>query len=108
MRFSTGRVRVSILVVLCLLLTGGSLRAQSGTTSISGRVTDPQGSVVPGATVTTTNRATAASRTVITNESGLYQVSALTPGVYDLTIELSGFKTLKFEKVELRVDTPAR
>jgi hypothetical protein len=101
-------MRVFVLAFLCLLLTSGRLRAQSGTTSISGRVTDPQGSVVPGATVTTTNRATAAPRTVVTNESGLYQVSALTPGMYDLAVELSGFKTLRFEKIELRVDTPAR
>jgi hypothetical protein len=106
-RFS-GLVQVCVLACCCLLLTGRSVQAQSGTTAISGRVTDPQGSIVPGVTVTATNRATAGSRTVVTNESGLYQVSALSPGVYDLTIELSGFKTAKFEKIELRVDTPAR
>jgi hypothetical protein len=89
-------------------MTTGPAWAQSGTTSISGRVTDVQGQVIPGATVTVTSAATAATRSGVTNESGLYQFSALPPGVYNLTVELTGFRTARLDKLELRVDLPAR
>lgn len=108
MRFFADGMRAAVLTVLCVLLPCGTLLAQSGTATLAGRVTDPQGNVVPGASVTLTNTATAAPRTVVTNESGLYQFNALPPGVYDLTIELSGFKIVKFQNVELRVDSPVR
>jgi hypothetical protein len=89
-------------------MTAGAAWAQSGTASISGRVTDAQDQVVPGATVTATNTATSAARSTVTNDSGLYQLSALPPGVYDLTVELTGFRSARIEKLELRVDLPAR
>jgi len=92
--------------LLCLAVIPA--RAQSGTSSLTGRVTDPQQAVLPGATVTLTNTATAASRTSVTNESGLYAFSALPPGIYTLKIELSGFRTAEVEKLELRVDMQSR
>lgn len=95
-------------MILGVLLTCGTLRAQSGTSSISGRVTDPQGQVTPGASIVLTNTATGTPRTTVTNESGLYDFSAVPPGMYELTAELQGFKTTKFEKIELRVDSPVR
>lgn len=82
--------------------------AQSGTASISGRVTDQQGAVLPGATVSVTNLATASARTVVTNASGLYQLIALPPGTYEMTVAMSGFRTVTFEKLELRVDMQAQ
>ncbi len=91
-----------------LAVLAGQAWAQSGTASISGRVLDQQGQVVPGATVTLTSRATGAVKTTTTNEAGLYSLTALPPGHYDLTIELSGFRTVKFEDLELRVDTATR
>jgi len=101
-------VRAAIVVGLCSLGLPGTVTAQSGTAALSGRVTDSQDSIVPGATVTLTNSATAASRTTVSNGSGLYQFPALPPGMYDLAVELTGFKAAKFEKIELRVDTAAR
>ena len=83
-------------------------RAQSGTSSLTGRVTDPQQAVLPGATVTLTNTATGTSRTSVTNESGLYAFSALPPGLYTLKVELSGFRTAEVDKLELRVDMQSR
>ena len=68
---------------LAWLLVASTVRAQSGTSSISGRVTDAQGAVVPGATVTLTNVATTAPRTTNTNESGLYRMTAVLPGTYN-------------------------
>ncbi|HXH06513.1 MAG TPA: carboxypeptidase-like regulatory domain-containing protein [Vicinamibacterales bacterium] len=90
------------------LLASAPVWAQSGTASLTGRVTDPQGAVIPGATVTVTNRSTGAARTTVTNESGIYQLSSLPPGLYDVTIELSGFRSARLEAIELRVDTATR
>ena len=82
--------------------------AQSGTASIGGRVTDPQGGLAVGASVTVTNAATGLTRTMVTNQSGHYQFAALPPGLYHMTISLAGFRTAKVEKLELRVESPAR
>jgi hypothetical protein len=98
---------VAALAAAVVGLSVGSAWAQSGTASIGGRVTDPHGSIVPGAAVTITSAATAASRSMVSNASGLYQFTALPPGVYGLTVALTGFSTARFEKLALRVDVQA-
>ena len=108
MRIFGGAARTVLLAAWTLVATSGTLFAQSGTSSLSGRVTDPQGGVVPGASVALTNRSTAAQRTAVTNEAGLYQFLAVPPGLYDLSIELAGFRTTEFKNVELRVDLASR
>jgi Carboxypeptidase regulatory-like domain len=79
--------------------------AQAQVTSVTGKVTDSGGAVVPGATVTITG-STGAIRTDITNEVGVYRFLQLAPGVYQIKAELQGFKTAVRERVELLVDTP--
>jgi hypothetical protein len=91
-----------------LWLTAVPAHGQSGTASLTGRVTDPQRAVLPGVTVTLTNTAMGGSRTTVTNDSGLYVFSALPPGTYSLKVELSGFRPVQMEKLELRVDTQSR
>lgn len=105
------RKRGAWLVVLALTLTAGPagrVWAQSGTASITGRVVDQQGQAVPGAAVTLTSRVTGAAKTTYSNEVGIYTLPGLPPGIYDLTVELSGFRTVRVESVELRVDTATR
>ncbi len=99
-------VAALVAAVLALAVVPGW--AQSGTTSIGGRVTDPQEGLAVGASVTVTNIATGLTRATVTNGSGHYQFAALPPGVYNMTISLAGFRTAKLEKLELRVDLPAR
>ena len=75
--------------------------------SLSGKVADQGGAVVPGVTVTLIG-ATGSQRIGITDESGVYQFLQVSPGVYTVKAELQGFKTVVHEKVELLVDTPTK
>lgn len=104
---ATFAVVLSMLALVGLVWTTPAL-AQSGTATLSGRITDPQGLALPGVTITLTSRATSESRTVVTNDSGRYRMTALSPGHYDLVLELSGFRSVRYENLELRVDSEGR
>ncbi|HKF25073.1 MAG TPA: carboxypeptidase-like regulatory domain-containing protein, partial [Candidatus Acidoferrum sp.] len=69
--------------------------------SIQGTVTDAQGSVVSGATVTLTNQETNLSQTATTNENGYYSFNALPPSRYTITVEKTGFKKKVLQDVGL-------
>ena len=82
---------------LSLTLFATSAMAQTSTTgSIEGVVTDPNGAVVKGATVTATSPTLISPQSATTNDSGRYQIPNLPPGTYKITIEGSGFA--KFEQ----------
>jgi hypothetical protein len=91
-----------LLLVMGIAMLPGIVRAQ--TASINGTVTDPSGAVVPGATVAAVNEDTNASRDTQTGNTGGYSISNLVPGKYDITIEKSGLKSVKFAAVTLTVD----
>jgi hypothetical protein len=78
------------------LATASPARAQYSS-SIQGVVEDQSGAVVPGATVTARNLDTQITATAVTNEAGVYRLSSLAPGNYELTVELSGFQPAKSE-----------
>jgi hypothetical protein len=69
--------------------------------TVSGVVTDAQGSSVPAATVTANNTATGVSTTVSTTDSGFYSMPNLPVGLYTLTFERQGFKRHVRERVIL-------
>src|SRR5262245_12584435 len=69
-----------------------STAAAQNTSSLSGTVVDSWGQVVPGATVTLTNEATAGPRTLTSNERGEFTFLAVPPGSYTVKVELAGFK----------------
>ena len=96
--------RVCFLAVLLLLATtAGRAYAQEFRGGISGRVTDSSKGRLPGATVTMTNVATNVASTTTTNGEGDYNILYLTPGTYTLTVELSGFKKMVREGIEVRI-----
>ena len=68
--------------------------------TISGRVTDPNGLAVVGATVKATHVDTAIERTVVTNEEGRYRIIELKPGDYKVIVSQTGFGTK--ERTELK------
>ena len=59
--------------------------------SLSGKVTDPSGATVSGATVTAVNLDTGLARTAVTNQSGMYELLALPIGRYELRAKKDGF-----------------
>ena len=69
-------------------------QAASGTATIGGLVTDPSGALIVGADVTVRNVGTNASRTLKTNDAGLYEAVSLQPGDYDVKASKPGFATL--------------
>ncbi|HEY3129250.1 MAG TPA: carboxypeptidase regulatory-like domain-containing protein, partial [Acidobacteriota bacterium] len=80
-----------VLLVLLIALTGPSLSAQSSTGSIFGKVTDPSGAVVPGATVTA--RRLGWERTTLSDDRGQFHLAGLMPGQWELLVELAGFRS---------------
>lgn len=82
-----------------------SARAQADRGSIVGTVRDPTGAVVPGATVTVTNKATGISLTTVTNNAGEYEALALLPGDYTVRVTASGFQTAIQSGVPIHVQS---
>lgn len=78
-------------LVVLLLGAAASAGAQTTGATLQGLVTDEQGAVLPGVTVTVTNTETGVTRAVSTDERGWYRAAALLPGKYELRVELSGF-----------------
>ena len=94
--------RWCFLALLFVPLATSSALAQTFTGGVRGVVTD-SGGVVPGVTVTLINEDNGASREAVSNERGLYDFSAVNPGVYTVKAGLTGFKT--FENKGIRVGT---
>jgi hypothetical protein len=97
------RCRSVLLAALALLLFSAATSAQVTTATITGRVVDPQGAVVPGAKVTATNRGTGAERTAVTNSDGEYTIPSLAPGRYNIAVEAQSFSRSLVEDTELNV-----
>jgi hypothetical protein len=86
--------RVLVLAVLCVIAaTIPAAGQQRG--SVSGRILDAGGLVLPGATVTVTEQNTGFTRTVVAAETGAYAVPNLDPGVYVVVVEMPGFATVR-------------
>ncbi|MBV8858874.1 MAG: TonB-dependent receptor [Acidobacteria bacterium] len=74
-----------------------------GTSTLTGTVTDPNGAVVSGATVTATNVATNVSTSTQTTDAGVYRFPTLPVGDYNVKVEGAGFSTAQIERVVLTV-----
>lgn len=101
------RIHVVILVAAVLLVCTSAF-AQINFGRILGRVTDPSGAVVAGATVTVTNAGTNVSRTLTTDSSGAFVAAALNPGTYIVRVDAQGFKVAVHQGVIVQVGIDAR
>jgi hypothetical protein len=83
------------------LCSSSFLFSQTVDTSILGSVTDPQGSVIPGATVVVRAEATGQEKTVKTSADGQYRVQYLVPGMYTVVVNASGFSASTRSGIQL-------
>ncbi len=91
--------RVLAAAAAALLLLARPVAAQERFGGLTGTITDASGAVLPGTTVTVTNKATGAARSVVTSGDGLYIVPDLDPGRYSLVVELAGFAKAEYADV---------
>ena len=92
---------IALVAVASLLVMRG--QAQEERAVVTGVITDPAKSAIPGATIAIDSKATGFHRIAATNESGSYLIPGLPVGVYDLTISKEGFTTEAYNSMELVV-----
>lgn len=90
-----------LLFLTLLLVAITPLFAQDA--QVAGRISDPSGAVIPGASIVITNTATGAQRTAASNGEGYYAVPALQPGQYRMSATQAGFKPVNRENIVLQV-----
>jgi hypothetical protein len=88
---------------ILLVLGAACACAQESRGSITGVVTDQQGSVVPSAAVVVTNADTNTISRTTTNSTGYFEVNLLNPGAYSIAVEAAGFKKSVRSGVTLQV-----
>ncbi len=94
---------IALFCGLTLLASQGF--AQGGATAaVSGHVTDPSGSVIPGAEVTITNLATGVAYSNVSNSVGAYSLLNLPPASYQITVVREGFQQTSIPIVQLEVN----
>ena len=93
--------RILAFVAAVVVATAGHGWAQETTGSIAGRVSDPQGLAVPGATVTITGPQ--GSQTFTADAEGRFNAPFLIPGTYTVRAELQGFKVVEQRNVVVRL-----
>ena len=98
----------ALLLCSLLVVAGRPASAQLGRATISGVVTDSTGAVVTGASVTVVHVDTGFRRTTVSSAIGQYNLPGLTPGPYDLIVELAGFRRAQRQGLILQVDQNMR
>jgi hypothetical protein len=96
----------TLCALIILVLAGGGASAQTGSATVRGTVTDQQGNVVTGATVTITDVSKNFTRTQTTSGEGGYSFAAVPPGTYRVEVEAQGFKKAAVPAIQALVDTP--
>ena len=96
---NSGLAAVCVALAVSLVAAPPARAQIGGSGSIQGTVLDNSGAVVPGATVTATNVATGVATTRVTTAAGVYSVSPLPPGEYQVEVRLEGFQPYVREPV---------
>src|SRR5947209_17706935 len=102
------RFKVIVVALVALFATSALASAQSQTGEIFGKVTDSSGGVLPGVTVTVTGPVLLQPLTAVTGETGTYQFPRLEIGAYTVKFELTGFKTVVSEGIQVTVNFNAQ
>jgi hypothetical protein len=94
----------ALLVCTVLALYPVTVSGQEARGTITGRITDANKAVVPGASVTITNVAMGIPSSVLSNDVGWFQAPYLIPGGYQVVVEVPGFKKYIRDGIVLRVN----
>lgn len=97
--------RLLVALILVGILIPAALAQSTTEGAIIGTVVDPQGAVVPNATVTVRNVGTNAEQTVTTDGSGFFRVTRLQPASYSVTVKAQGFAAYKVTEVIVNIGT---
>jgi hypothetical protein len=88
-------------LVFILFCVTGAYAQQTG--ALTGTVKDGTGAVIPNVNVTATNSGTQQARTVSSNSAGDYSIPFLTPGIYEVRAQGTGFKASVHPNIEIQV-----
>ena len=95
-------------LALVLLFGANCTFAQEVTATVTGTVTDASGAAVVGATITAKSVERGISYTGVTNDAGIYRISQLPVGQYDMRVEKTGFQTALYPTFTLVLNQIAR
>lgn len=98
---------VAVVGLLCAMWVPVSV-GQAVYGSILGTINDPAGAAVNGAKVTVTSQTKNTSVEAATNESGNYSITHLTPDIYTVRVQATGFKVLEFKDIQVNADAGSR
>jgi iron complex outermembrane receptor protein len=91
-----------VIIVLCVAALSAIAGEPAPPGFITGAITGPDGSMLPGVIVTASLAGTASKAQAVSNSSGMYRLPNLRAGDYDLTAELAGFEPYTVSKLQLQ------
>jgi len=98
------RIKKGLFLLIAVVLAGSFAAAQVPTGRFIGKVTDEQGSPLPGVAVEATSPRLVGSAATVTDATGIYRLFSLPSGEYTIVFSLQGFKTYKREAVVLQLE----
>jgi hypothetical protein len=98
-----GGLRTTLVLFLSLLVASLAVFGQERVGQIAGTATDQSGAVLPGVSVTITNKASARALSTVTGGDGAYIIRDVEPGRYSVKFDAKGFNAIEYADVSLLV-----
>jgi hypothetical protein len=101
------KLLLGLSVAVLLSAFAGLAYGQAPTSTLTGVVVDATGAVIPGAEIAVKNNATGTEFKAVSADNGTWSIPALDPGMYTVTISMTGFKQAVVSNVKLDTGVPA-